>query len=152
MSGSVAFKGEEFAPREKVNQMRVMALAAMAQDEASGAVMNQWAALYKTVEHLLRAEDFARFMAACDREGVDIGELYDFVGKMLGALAERPTVQPSDSSAGPSSTPVSSGSRLEELATERYPGRPDLVMAATAQDRTDDAETAKVLDLWASAG
>jgi hypothetical protein len=151
MSAAVAFKGEEFAPREKVNHMRIMALASMAQDEAGGAVMNQWAALYKTVEHILRAEDFDRFMAACDREGVDIGELYEFVGKMLGALAERPTVQPSASSAGPSPAPENSATRLETLATERYPGRPDLVMAATAQERVSVEETAQVLDLWAAA-
>jgi hypothetical protein len=132
MSGSVAFKGEEFAPREKVNQMRVMRLAALARAEADGAVMDQWAALYETVEHLLRADDFARFMDACDREGVDIGELYEFVGKMLGALSDRPTVRPVDSSPGPSTAPESSESRLEELASIKFAGRPDMYLAATA--------------------
>ena len=129
---TVEFKGEQFAPRDKVNQMRVMRLAALARAEADGTVMDQWAALYETVEHLLRTEDFDRFMGACDREGVEIGELYTFVGQMLGALAGRPTVRPVDSSPGPSIEPESSASRLEELASVKFVGRPDMYLAATA--------------------
>ena len=129
---AVEFKGAQFAPRDKVNQMRVMRLAALARAEANGTVMDQWAALYETVEHLLRAEDFDAFMAACDREGVDISELYEFVGKMLGALADRPTMRPADSSPGQSTAPESSATRLEELASVKFVGRPDLYLAATA--------------------
>ena len=151
MSG-VEFCGEEFQPRERVNRMRSLHLAKLARDgarveadKAGEAVMNNMAALYDLVEHVLRPEDFDRFMALCDEHGVDDAGLYEFTGKMIGAAAERPTERPSASSDGPSTAPESSGSRLVELATERFPGRPDLQMAATANARASQAER----ELWA---
>lgn len=141
---SVEFKGEEFQPRERVNRMRSLALAKLARDsakvdaeKAGEAIMNNMAALYDLVEHVLRPEDFDRFMALCDEHGVDDADLYEFTGKMIGAAGERPTARLSDSSDGPSTSPETSGSRLVELATERFPGRPDLQMAATANERAD---------------
>ena len=154
---SVEFKGEEFEPRDRVNRMRSLALAKLARDgakvdekDAGQAVMANMAALYELVEHVLRPEDFERFMDLCDREGAEDSDLYEFTGKMIGAAAGRPTERPSDSSGGPSTTPVSSESRAEALVTERFPGRPDLQMAALAAQRGDSEETAKVLDLWAA--
>jgi hypothetical protein len=141
---AVEFGGEEFLPREKTNRMRSLYLAKLARDgsslkegdEAVGeAVMSNMAALYDLVEHVLRPEDFDRFMAAADRAGADDTELYTFTAKMIAAAAERPTVLPADSSAGPSPMPVNSVSRLEELASERFAGRPDLYLAATASER-----------------
>lgn len=144
---SVEFKGEEFEPRERVNRMRSLHLAKLARDgakaaaeDAGAAVMQNMAALYDLVEHVLRPEDFERFMELCDREGVDDGDLYTFTGKMIGAAAERPTERSSDSSDGPSTTPESSGTRLEKLAMERFPGRPDMQMAATAVERASEAD------------
>jgi hypothetical protein len=127
---AVEFKGEEFTPRANTNQMRVLQLAKAATQQEGGAVVNVWAAQYDVLEGLLAAEDFERFMSVCDREGATDGELYEFIAKMIGAAAQRPTVQPSDSSPGPSPIPATSDGRLEELATERFPGRPDLVLAA----------------------
>lgn len=136
---SVEFKGATFEPRERVNRMRSLHLAKLARDggkadpeKAGEAVMNNMAALYDLVEHVLRPEDFDRFMALCDEHGVDDAALYEFTGKMIGAAAERPTERPSASSDGPSTTPESSGSRLEKLASEKFAGRPDMYLAATA--------------------
>jgi hypothetical protein len=144
---AVEFKGQEFEPREHVNRMRSLHLAKLARDgakvdddKAGEAVMQNMAALYELVEHVLRPEDFGRFMDLCDSEGVDDGELYTFTGKMIGVAAERPTERSSDSSDGPSTTPESSGSRLVELATERFPGRPDMQMAATAVERMSESD------------
>lgn len=160
---SVEFKGEEFAPKGAVNRMRTLYLAKVARDnqkrltdaekrgdtDAAGeAMMHINAALYDLVQSVLRPDDFERFMAACDEQGVDDAELYAFAGQMMGAAAERPTERSSDSSAGPSTTPVSSESRAEALVTERFVGRPDMQMAALANQRADEQETAKVLDLW----
>jgi hypothetical protein len=144
---AVDFKGEKFEPREHVNSMRSLHLAKLARDgakaneyKAGEAVMQNMAALYDLVEHVLQAEDFGRFMDLCDREGVDNGELYTFTGQMIAAVSERPTERSSDSSDGPGTTPESSGSRLVELATERFPGRPDMQMAATAVERMSESD------------
>jgi hypothetical protein len=105
---AVEFHGETFEPREKTNRMRTLYLAK------------------------LRPEDFERFMELADKTGSDDAELYEFTGKMIAAVAERPTTQPIDSSDGPSTAPESSVSRLEEVASERFAGRPDMYLAATA--------------------
>lgn len=154
----VEFKGEEFEPKGAVNRMRTLYLSKVARDnqkrlqaaersqdnEAVGeAMMHINAALYDLIQSVLRPDDFDRFMATCDEQGVTDQELYAFAGEMMGAAAARPTEQPTDSSDGPSTTKESSASRLEVLATERFPGRPDLVMAATAVERVDE-------DLWSS--
>ena len=136
---AVVFAGESFEPRDKTNRMRSLYLAKLARDgaalenddeAASTAIMSNMAALYELVEHVLRPEDFDRFMAAADREGADDSDLYTFTAKMIAAAAERPTVRPAVSSAGPSTVPESSGSRLEKLASEKFAGRPDMYLAA----------------------
>ena len=58
-----------------------------------------------------------------------------FGAQMMAASTDLPTVQSTDSSAGLSSVPQSSGSRLEELASDQFPGRPDLWLAATVSER-----------------
>jgi hypothetical protein len=138
---AVEFHGEFFEPREKTNRMRTLYLAKIARDggrlkeddpAAGSYLMNNMAALYDLVEHVLRPEDFERFMELADRVGTDDVELYEFTGKMIAAVAERPTTRPVDSSPGLSTVPESSVSRLEELASERFVGRPDMYLAATA--------------------
>lgn len=136
---SVEFKGELFEPRDKTNRMRTLYLAKIARDASKvkeggegNVLMQNMAALYDLVEHVLRPEDFERFMEVADREGTDDVELYEFTGKMIAAVAERPTTRPVDSSPGPSTAPESSVSRLEELASAKFAGRPDMYLAATA--------------------
>jgi hypothetical protein len=130
-----------FEPRDRTNRMRSLYLAKIVRDgakvkdgdpNAGQLVMNNMAALYDLVEHVLRPEDFERFMEVADREGATDSDLYEFTGRMIGAVADRPTVRPVDSSDGPSTEPVSSVSRLEELASVKFAGRPDMYLAATA--------------------
>lgn len=163
---SVEFKGAEFEPRGNTNRMRSLYLAKLARDGQKriekaerdndtsllgSLIMDQQAALYEHVQHVLRPEDFDRFMELCDEHGVNDSELYTFTAQMMGLAAERPTGQPTVSSDGPSSTPESSGSRLEQLATVRHPGRPDLVWAATASERMSDAEVTELFPESATA-
>lgn len=119
----VAFFGEEFEPAPKVSYRRLLRLysaAASQNEQAAGA------ALDRLLDALLQPADIARFDDVCDKNFADSDALWKFSAEMFGAMAERPTVQPSDSSDGPSSTPVSSVSSAVDRATDRYVGRPDI--------------------------
>ena len=127
----VEFYGESFEVPEKINHRRVLRLAKFASGGADSDNLAAMGALDDLLTQCIRPEDSERFDALCDRVGTTAEDLMTFTGKMIGAIAERPIGQPQLSSDGPSPVPVSSGSRLEALATERWPGRPDLQVAAT---------------------
>jgi hypothetical protein len=129
---AVDFLGESFEISERVNERRMLRLMRLAR---SGADSDNADAMGEFDEMLslcfASKDEEKRFDAACDRDGVTTEQLFEFVGKVIAARAERPTARPSDSSTGPSSTPKTSESRAVQLASERFPGRPDLQVLAS---------------------
>ena len=127
----IEFFGEKFEVPEKINHRRVLRLAKFASAGSDSSNLAAMGALDDLLTQCVRPEDAERFDALCDREGTTAADLMEFTGKVLAELSERPTALPAPSSAGPTPTPESSGSRLEALASERWSGRPDLQRAAT---------------------
>ena len=128
---AIEFFGESFEAPEKINHRRLLRIAKFAGAGADSDNLSAMGALDDLITQCVRPEDVKRFDELCDRVGTNAQDLMTFTGKMIGAIAERPTGQPQLSSDGPSPVPASSGSRLEALVTERWPGRPDLQVAAT---------------------
>ena len=127
----ITFFGETFEVPEKINHRRVLRLAKFALAGSDSDNLAAMGALDDLLTQCVRPEDADRFDALCDREGTTSEDLMKFTGQVIAELSERPTAQPALSSAGPTPTPESSGSRLEALASERWSGRPDLQRAAT---------------------
>ena len=127
---AVEFLGESY---EAVAPSAV-AVMDFAEVAAGGVDANQMAAVV-AMKTLLRdcfePAEFDRFWKAAKAARVDGETLMATIATLISGEAERPTERPSASSAGPLSIPESSVSRLEELATDKWSGRPDLVLAAT---------------------
>ena len=127
----IEFFGEKFEVPEKINHRRVLRLAKFALAGSDSDSLAAMGAMDDLLTQCVRPEDEERFDALCDREGTTAADLMEFTGKAIAEISERPTARPAPSSAGPTPTPESSGSRLEVLASERWSGRPDLQRAAT---------------------
>lgn len=131
MAKSVEFGGETFAVAERIGHMALMRFAKAAQSGADTADMSGLSAMYDLLEQCIEPQDWARFEKVADRTRADGEELMQVVVAVMTGLTDRPTSQPSDSSAGlrrtdPSSTGDSSLRALD--------GRPDLqLMVAQAQ-------------------
>lgn len=142
---AVEFKGQSFQVPEKINERRLLRLAKFASAGADSDNMAAMGALDDLLNQCVRPEDQKRFDDLCEEEGVSTIQLFEFTAKMIGALAERPTAQPSVSSPGPSSTPPSSESNSVDLAMEKFVGRPDLQMQVLrAMEPTIDWDTSPV--------
>ncbi len=132
----VEFCGEQFTVPARINKrllIRFAAAAARGTDSngEDGAVL-----LDRLLDQCVRDEDRQRFDDLCDKVRVEDEQLMEYIGKVIGALSERPTSQPSDSSAGPTSTELTSVSEepkrsaredaaLTLLAQAEEQGRPD---------------------------
>lgn len=134
----VEFFGERFAVPARMNarlRVRFMRLAAEGADtaeaESEAAIL-----LDKMVQSSVRPEDQDRFDALCERECPSDEDLMRFIVNVIAAAAERPTGQPSDSSAGltvtePKSVSVPASSVQPDL---------QLVRELEQQGRADKAE------------
>jgi hypothetical protein len=127
---AIDFLGETF----EAEAPSAVALMDFAEIAADGTESNQMAGIV-AMKTLLRdcfePGEFDRFWATAKKQRADGEKLMAFIAALASGEAERPTQRSSDSSDGPSVTPRSSESRLAELASERWSGRPDLVLAAT---------------------
>jgi hypothetical protein len=98
------------------------------------------------VKDVLRAavhpDDFDAFWRVAKTEQQDVEDLMAVLHAIVEALAERPTSQPSDSSAGlPTTAPRSSGGS-DALAAKRRleeQGRPDLAVAVLRREMSQTA-------------
>ena len=127
---AVDFLGESF----EAQPPSAVALMDFAEIAADGTESNQMAGIV-AMKTLLRdcfePAEFDRFWAVARKQRADGEKLMAFIAALASGEAGRPTQRSSDSSDGPSDILPSSESRLAELATERWSGRPDLVLAAT---------------------
>lgn len=132
---SVLFFGETFRMAEKIGAMSVMRFAKIAAAGADSSDMDGLAAMYDLIKACIHRDDWSRFERVADDNSASEDELFEVVGQVLGAQADRPTERPSDSSDGPSAIAPSSTSTPADRAIAREAGRPELQLAiAKAQE------------------
>lgn len=112
--------------------------------ESIGAGVQSLAAIMSALRELVHPDDFAAVWRAAKANRQTIEDLTELAMGLAAAVADRPTVRPSDSSDGPSSTEQSStgdsSSPVSHLSVARRfeeQGRPDLALLVrdTAQSR-----------------
>lgn len=140
-SDAVEFGGELFIVADKIGLMPLMRFAKVAKAGVDSADLDGLAAMYDLLEQCIAPEEWARFEAHADKIRADGEELMRVVGKVFEILTDRPTVRPSDSSDGPTTT----GPRFTSTSVERVSsrledsGRPDLALFV---NRAAEAQTA----------
>jgi hypothetical protein len=107
-SDQFKLNGEVFTIADEVNIVALGRFARVAREGATTDEMEGLAALVDTVESLVIDEDKTRFLDTASKHRVDAGLLLKIVQTVLEAQSGHPTVQPSDSSGGLSTTGPSS--------------------------------------------
>ena len=102
-------------------------------------------ATYSLLEQCVHPDDWDRFVDVTSKAGVDQEGYMEFAGKVMAALADRPTGRSSDSSDGPqtiepSSTAVSSSPVTGKVVTRlNDSGRPDLALIVKKREEWSTA-------------
>ncbi len=125
---SVEVFGERFRLVDRPPQWALMkfAKAAASLDSNELAAMG---AILNLLERCIHPDDWQRFDRAADSHDVDVErDLMPVVVAVFTDEAERPTSQPSDSSAGLQSTAGSSTVPSSSPVMDRLAGRPDLMV------------------------
>jgi hypothetical protein len=86
----------------------LMEFAKVASDGTDSTDLAGLVAMRNLIEACIHPEDMARFTRACSKARADGKELMGIVAEVIAQVAERPTTQPSDSSAGLRTTNASS--------------------------------------------
>lgn len=130
MTDKVEFLGREFTVAEKVGLMPLLRFAKAAKAGVDSADMDGMAAMYDLLRQCIADEEWAAFEAHADDQRASDEDLLGLVQRAMAVLAERPTRRPSDSSAGPQTTTVSSEDALSSRVVARLEGqgRPDLAL------------------------
>ena len=133
MADVEAFLGDAFGLPDRFNSRRLLRFAALAAtgiDDSDPIVLNE---VDKMLDHVLREEDRQRFDDLCDEQGVGLDELLEFVMGRVAVLSGRPTVRPSASAPGPSSTSDDSADASSSRVVSRLEsrGRGDLALMVT---------------------
>ena len=81
----------------------------------------------------IAAEDFDRFWAAARKNRQTVEGVFKVLRAIIEEVTDRPTMQPSDSSDGQSSTDTKSEPGLSSTLRERLDGRPDLQLFVQSQ-------------------
>lgn len=109
------FFGERFALAERLGALPLMKYAAAAAAGLDSTDMAGLAAMHDLLRQCLAPEPFTvddqvvahgwvRFERVCLDQKVDAADIFTLVNRLITAMTGRPTKQPSDSSASPSST------------------------------------------------
>jgi len=124
----VTLNGEKFALVEEYALMVVMDFAATAGTGADANEVQSLIALRSLLEHLIAPQEWERFHAHAIASKADGDALLATVREAIGAITERPTGLPSDSSDGHGSTAASSAaaSSLRVIGRLEGQGRADL--------------------------
>jgi len=82
------------------------------------------------LRELIHPDDFDEFwrLAKSNRQGVE--DVLAVGQRIVAAFTDRPTMRPTDSSVGPSSTRTSLRSDVGSIVAAAHPGRPDLQVGA----------------------
>jgi hypothetical protein len=104
----VTFLGEEYRVAEKVGLMPLMRFAHAARKGTNTDDMEGLAAIYDMLHDCIHPDDWDRFCTDATDKKAEGDDLIPVVSQTIEILTARPTRRPSDSSAGPSTTSVSS--------------------------------------------
>lgn len=102
------FKGSVFTLRDAIGAMTLMQFAAVAVKGVHASDMEGLAAVYRMLEDVVAADDWQRFQDVARASAATDDELLAVIKQAIQAIAARPTVRPSGSPDGPSSTMGSS--------------------------------------------
>lgn len=100
--------------------------SAQALGDGPGAGAQRMILVKQFLRDTVHPDDFDRFWLAAKANGQGIDDVANVAIALVESVAERPTVQPSDSSAGLSATPASSEGDSFSRALAKQSGRPDL--------------------------
>jgi hypothetical protein len=140
---TVEMRGQTYRIAEKVGLAPLMRFAKVAKQGTDANDMDGLAAMYDLLEQCFAdTAEFDRFLDVATVGRWDADEILEVVGKVMEVLAERPTGRSSDSSAGPSSTPLSSAAVSSLRAQRRLEqaGRADLAVAVLERRETVEAQ------------
>ena len=138
------FLGESFALPDRFNSRRLLRFAALAAtgiDDSDPVVLGE---VDKMLDHVIRMEDRQRFDDLCDEQGAGLDELLEFLMSRVAVLSGRPTVRPSASAPGPSSTSGDSADDSSSRVVSRLEsrGRVDLALMVTKAQEARSLATA----------
>lgn len=105
----VEFGGERFATADAIGLMALMRFAHVAKSGTDSNDLAGLAAMYELLEQCIAEADWERFQQTAMRTKAKGDELMAVVGRVIEAISSRPTVQPSDSSGGPTIIEPNSG-------------------------------------------
>lgn len=143
---SVDFLGESFETPDEIDAFSWWEFCEFAADGASSTSPEGMGALSRLVKSCVRAEDMPRWRKLQAKHRPSTEVLMEFVAKVMASPAEVPTVQPSASADGLSSTEPSSVSSVDvpaspassgplDRALARYEGRPDIQAGFLRQEQ-----------------
>jgi hypothetical protein len=134
----IQFGGETFAVAERIGTMPLMQFAKIAKGGTDSDTMAGFTALYDLLEQCIDPADWQRFQDVATRTRADSKDLMTVIGRAVGAMTDRPTLRPSDSSDGPASTPPNSAGDLSSRVVQRLEeqGRPDQAFMVRMADRS----------------
>lgn len=141
---TIEFCGEQLRLADKVGMMPVMRLARVQQrvahlaEPSDADVAEVMVAMLDVVEQCLADEEHARFEHLATVHRVGTTEIEEFLGRVMMAVADRPTSRSSDSSGGPrtiepTSTAGSSSPVIDRLNAQ---GRPDLALVVRRREES----------------
>lgn len=124
---TVEWEGESFAIADEVGVMSRIWFGKLAEDGEDAESTQGAAAISDMLEDCLADGEYPRFRAHARSIKATMPQILHLCGMTIEALAERPTVRPSDSSDGPPTTNVPSSDAPLARVLARIPAtRPDL--------------------------
>lgn len=125
---TITFGGEEFRIADKVGLMPLMRFAHVASGGVDAEDMAGLVAIHDLLEQCFPEDEWSRFQRVATKTRADGAELMGVIKSVFEAIGRRPTGRSSDSSDGPTPTPLRSvdGSSSEVIARLQSKGRPDL--------------------------
>lgn len=134
----LTFEGETFQLADKIGLMPLMRFAHVSRRGVDSNDMEGLAAIYDLLKQCIADEDWDRFEDVATRTRADGDDLLSVVSQAIEAISERPTREPSVSSAGQPSTSGSStdGSSSPVIARLEGQGRPDLALIVEQAERS----------------
>jgi hypothetical protein len=104
----LAFKGRVFRVAHSFGLMPLLRFAHMAKGGMNVDDMDALVAIYDVLRQAIHDDDWDAFQQYATDTRADADELLSMVKDAIGVMTQRPTVRPTDSSAGPSTTTPSS--------------------------------------------
>jgi hypothetical protein len=142
---AVEWKGETFAIAEEVGVMSRIWFGKLASEGTDSDELEGLAAMSDMLEDSLADGEYPRFRAHARKVKASTAEILNLCRDTMAALAQRPTLRPSDSSDGPVAASETSSDDPVARVIARIPEtRPDLrlIVAQGAQARAASAASA----------